>query len=133
PNVPGPPSPTAAMPALSSDAPRLQAMLDFDAALAKAEASIGLIPSAAAAAIGQACRADRFDIAALARATAEAGNPAIPMVKQLTALVAERDPAAAGFVHWGATSQDVIDTGLVLQIRAGPASIEPDLQRLGAT
>src|SRR4030095_13827967 len=87
-------------------------------------------------------------IAALARDTALAGNPAIPMVKQLTALVAEQDRAAAGFVHWGATrqeaaaprafvhwgapSRDAIDTGLVLQIRAGRAAIEPDLQRLAA-
>jgi 3-carboxy-cis,cis-muconate cycloisomerase len=121
-----------AMAAVFSDAARLQAMLDFEAALAKAEASVGLIPSTAAAAIARACRADRLDIAGLARATAEAGNPAIPMVKQLTALVAEQDTAAAGFVHWGATSQDAMDTGLVLQIRAGLATIEPDLQRLSS-
>src|SRR5262249_57821367 len=54
------------------------------------------------------------------------------MVRELTALVAQQDPAAARFVHWGATSQDAIDTGLVLQMRAGLASIEPDLQRLTA-
>ena len=130
PHLLGPLFTSDAMAAVFSDAARLQAMLDFEAALAKAEASIGLIPSTAADAIAGACRADRFDIATLARATAEAGNPAIPMVKQLTALVAERDPDAAGFVHWGATSQDAIDTGLVLQIRAGLASMEPDLRRL---
>src|SRR5882724_10359449 len=59
-------------------------------------------------------------------------RPAIPLVKQLTALVARQDPSAARFVHWGATSQDAIDTGLVLQIRGGLAAIEPDLQRLTA-
>jgi 3-carboxy-cis,cis-muconate cycloisomerase len=90
------------------------------------------MPGSAAAAIARACRADRFDVTALARDTAQAGNPAIPMVKQLTALVAKEDRAAAGFVHWGATSQDAIDTGLVLQMRAGLSNIEPDLQRLVA-
>jgi len=54
------------------------------------------------------------------------------MVKQLTALVAKQDHAAAGFVHWGATSQDAMDTGLVLQIRSGLAGMAPDLQRLSA-
>ena len=112
---------------------RLQGMLDFEAALARAEASIGLFPRCAADVHRPApAEADLFDIAALARDTAQAGNPAIPMVKQLTALVAKHDPAAARFVHWGATSQDAIDTGLVLQIRAGLAGIEPDLQRLTA-
>jgi 3-carboxy-cis,cis-muconate cycloisomerase len=132
PTLLGPLFASEAMAAVFSDAARLQGMLDFEAALARAEASIGLMPSAAADAIARTCRADRFDIAALARDTALAGNPAIPMVKQLTALVAEQDRAAAGFVHWGATSQDAIDTGLVLQIRAGRAAIEPDLQRLAA-
>ena len=118
------------MTAVFSDAARLQGMLDFEAALARAEASTGLMPSTAAEAITRACRAGQFDLTALARATAAAGNPAIPMVKQLTALVAAQDPEAAGFVHWGATSQDAIDTGLALQIRAGLAAMNPDLQRL---
>jgi 3-carboxy-cis,cis-muconate cycloisomerase len=130
PTLLGPLFTSEAMTAAFSDTARLQGMLDFEAALAHAEASIGLMPSAAADAIAQACRADRFDMAALARATALAGNPAIPMVKQLTALVAKQDHAAAGFVHWGATSQDAMDTGLVLQIRCGLAGMEPDLQRL---
>jgi 3-carboxy-cis,cis-muconate cycloisomerase len=120
------------MAAVFCDPARLQGMLDFEAALARAEASIGLLPSTAAETIARACRADNFDIAALARDTAQAGNPAIPMVKQLTALVAQQDSQAARFVHWGATSQDAMDTGLVLQIRGGLAAIEPDLQRLTA-
>jgi 3-carboxy-cis,cis-muconate cycloisomerase len=121
-----------AMAAVFSDRARLQGMLDFEAALARVEASVGLFPAATATAIARACKADLLDIAALARDTAQAGNPAIPMVKQLTALVAKHDPAAARFVHWGATSQDAMDTGLVLQIRAGLATVEPDLQRLTA-
>jgi 3-carboxy-cis,cis-muconate cycloisomerase len=122
-----------AMAAVFSDRARLQGMLDFEAALACAEASVALFPAAAAESVARACRADLFDIPALARDTAAAGNPAIPMVKQLTALVAKEDAAAARFVHWGATSQDAVDTGLVLQIRTGLATIEPDLQRLTAT
>jgi len=122
-----------AMAALFSDRARLQGMLDFEAALARAEAAVALFPAAAAESIACACKADLFDIAALSQDTAAAGNPAIPMVKQLTALVARQDAVAARFVHWGATSQDAIDTGLVLQIRAGLASLEPDLQRLATT
>ena len=76
--------------------------------------------------------ADLFDIGELAEATAKAGNPAIPMVKRLTALVAEADKDAARFVHWGATSQDAMDTGLVLQLRAALAVIDADLDRLVA-
>jgi 3-carboxy-cis,cis-muconate cycloisomerase len=118
------------MAAVFSDRARLQGMLDFEAALARAEAAVGLIPSAAADAIARACQADRFDLHALGRQTAQAGNPAIPLVQRLTALVAADDPVAAGFVHWGATSQDAMDTGLVLQLRAGLGAMEPDLRRL---
>src|SRR5262245_44508572 len=121
-----------AMTAAFNDRARLQAMLDFEAALARAEASVGLFPAAAADSIARASNADLFDLAALARDTAAAGNPAILMVKQLTALVARQDDAASRFVHWGATSQDAIDTGLVLQMRAGLGALAPDLQRLTA-
>ncbi len=114
------------------DRARLQGMLDFEAALARAEAAAGLVPAGAVRAIEQACRAERFDLAALGREAARAGNPAIPMVRRLTALVAEADPQAARFVHFGATSQDAMDTGLVLQLRAGVATLEPDLERLTA-
>lgn len=101
---------------LYGDRQRLQAMLDFEAALARAEARCGVIPAAAAAPIVEACRADLFDLTALGQATLLAGNPAIPLVKALTAKVAEIDPLAAPFVHWGATSQDVIDNGMVLPL-----------------
>jgi 3-carboxy-cis,cis-muconate cycloisomerase len=121
---------TAEMVAVFSDRARLQAMLDFEAALARAEASIGLIPATAGDAIARCCLADRFDQVALARAAQPAGNLAIPLVTQLTALVAQEDATAARFVHWGATSQDAIDTGLVLQMRAGLGRLEPDLLRL---
>ena len=71
-----------------SDRGRLQGMLDFEAALASAEARTGVIPQAAASAIGAQCQAKLFNIEALARGAVPAGNTAIPMVKALTALVA---------------------------------------------
>jgi len=121
---------SAAMGEVFSDAARLQHMLDFEAALARAEAGCGVIPDAAAPAIASKCRADLIDANALATAAAASLNPAIPLVKQLTALVAKDDPEAARFVHWGATSQDANDTGLVLQIRQALDILEADLAAL---
>jgi 3-carboxy-cis,cis-muconate cycloisomerase len=108
----------------------LQGMLDFEGALARAEAKAEVIPASAADAIGACCAAALFDTRALAREAALAGDLAIPMVRQLTALVREQDADAARFVHWGATSQDAIDTGLVLQLRAALEVIESELDRL---
>jgi 3-carboxy-cis,cis-muconate cycloisomerase len=113
-----------------SDRARLQGMLDFEGALARAEARTGLIPSSAVAPIQAKCRAELFDLSALAEGAAAAGNLAIPMVKQLTLLVGADDENARGYVHWGASSQDAIDTGLVLQLREALDFIESDLIRL---
>ncbi len=110
-------------------------MLDFEAALAKAEARVGVIPQSAVAPIEAKCQADLFDLSALAKAAASAGNLAIPMVKQLTALVAaadKDDKNASGFVHWGAASQDATDTGLVLQLRDALDFIEAAAAELSA-
>jgi 3-carboxy-cis,cis-muconate cycloisomerase len=107
---------TAGMRAVFSDRARVQAMLDVEAAIARAEAETGVIPKDAAAPIALACRTDDYDLAELGRQTALAGNPAIPLVKMLTAKVAGD---AKRYVHWGATSQDIIDTGAILQIRTG--------------
>jgi 3-carboxy-cis,cis-muconate cycloisomerase len=113
-----------------SDRARLQGMLDFEAALARAEARAGVIPSSAAGTIAAQCRAELFDAAAVSQGAKLAGNLAIPLIKALTALVARSDPNAARFVHWGATSQDVIDTGCVLQLRQALKAIAADLHRL---
>jgi 3-carboxy-cis,cis-muconate cycloisomerase len=121
---------SAAMGEVFSDSARLQRMLDFEAALARAEARCGVIPSAAASAISSKCRVELVDVNTLAAATAASLNPAIPLVKQLTALVAKDDPEAAQFVHWGATSQDANDTGLVLQVRQALDILEADLDAL---
>jgi 3-carboxy-cis,cis-muconate cycloisomerase len=121
---------TDTMEAVFSDRGRVQRMLDFEAALARAAARNGLIPAAAAPAIEAKCRGDLFDLDELAHSTAVAGNPAIPLVKQLTTLVTTDDAEAARYVHWGATSQDVLDTALVLQLREALALLEADLARL---
>ena len=115
---------------LFSDHTRIQRMLDFEAALARAQTRVGVIPTAAANAIAKNCAASQIDFVALARNAELAGNVAIPLVKQLTALVAKNDAEAAKFVHWGATSQDAIDTGLVLQLRDALRSIDRGLADL---
>jgi 3-carboxy-cis,cis-muconate cycloisomerase len=88
-----------------------------------------VIPKAAAAPITTACRAEHFEIAALAEAATRAGNLAIPLVKALTAEVAKSDAEAARYVHWGATSQDIIDTATMLTLRAGIDALLADLDR----
>jgi 3-carboxy-cis,cis-muconate cycloisomerase len=115
---------------LFSDRSTIQHMLDFEAALACAEAVHGVIPKEAVVPIIAACDVAQMDLEALAQAAADAGNLAIPLVKQLTARVAQGDADAAKYVHWGATSQDVIDTGLVLQLRDALQQIDGDLAQL---
>ena len=121
---------TPAMRAIFSDRGRLQGMLDFEAALARAEASVGLVPHTAVPAIEAACKAERYDVQALAQAIAVAGNSAIPLVKALGKVVASGVPEAERYVHLGATSQDAMDTGLVLQLRDALDLIEHELARL---
>ncbi|WFU75964.1 MULTISPECIES: 3-carboxy-cis,cis-muconate cycloisomerase [unclassified Bradyrhizobium] len=118
-----------AMRAICDDRSTLQYMLDFEAALARAEAATGVIPASAAGPIEVACKADTFDMAALAEAATRSGNLAIPLVKALTANVGKVDAEAARYVHWGATSQDVIDTATMLGLRAGIDALDADLSR----
>jgi 3-carboxy-cis,cis-muconate cycloisomerase len=125
----GPLFSSAAMRAIVGDKARLQRMLDFEAALARAEAEAGVIPVKAVASIVQACKAGHFDIAKIGEDAVAAGNVAIPLVKALTAEVAEKDSDAARYVHWGATSQDVIDTALVIELRAAIDALTADLDR----
>jgi len=113
-----------------SDRARLQGMLDFEAGLARAEARAGIIPSSAAGTIAAQCKAELFDAAAVSQSAKLAGNLAIPLIKALTAVVAQSDKEAARYVHRGATSQDVIDTGCVLQLRQALKAIAADLNRL---
>jgi len=119
-----------AMRAIFCDAGRVQGMLDFEAALARAEARVGLIPADAVAPIEAACKAELYDYPALAQAIATAGNSAIPLVKALGKRIAATDPEAERYVHLGATSQDAMDSGLVLQLRAAIGLLESDLTNL---
>ena len=120
---------SAAMRAVCDDRAFLQFMLDFEAALARAESAVGIVPAKSATAIAKACKADAFDLAALAEAATRSGNLAIPLVKALTSEVAKKDKDAARYVHWGATSQDVIDTATMLTLRAGIDALLPDIDR----
>ena len=113
------------------DQGRVQAMLDFEAALARAQARVGLIPSSAVAPIEAACSVGLYDFAALGEAIATAGNSAIPLVKALGKQIAAQNAEAERYVHLGATSQDVMDSGLVLQLRRALELIESDLAQLG--
>jgi 3-carboxy-cis,cis-muconate cycloisomerase len=117
------------MRAVCDDAATLQNMLDFEAALARAEAATGVIPNSAAEGIASACKALEFDLTALAEAATRSGNLAIPLVKALTARVAKSDAEAARYVHWGATSQDVIDTAAMLTLRGAIEALLIDLDR----
>src|SRR2546430_7409957 len=120
---------SAAMRAVVDDRARLQRMLDFEAALARAQAAVGVIPHEAIEPIASAAKIERFDIAAIAAAAPGAGNVLAPLVKALTADIAKENPDAAGYVHFGASEQDVIDTATVLELRAGIDALIADLDR----
>jgi 3-carboxy-cis,cis-muconate cycloisomerase len=120
---------------LFSDDSVLQGMLDFETALARAEAGLGIVPASAAAAIEKAARTfaeEKVDFAKLAEESRLAATPSIPFVKLLTERVRKADAAAAGFVHWGATSQDVADTALVLLLVRSRDILAGDLAALEA-
>jgi 3-carboxy-cis,cis-muconate cycloisomerase len=121
---------TPVLAALFSDESVLQAMLEFETALARAEAQHGLIPMEAADAIKAAAVPGHFDISVLADAAFRAGTPAIPLVKMLTDQVRRTDAEAARFVHWGATSQDVADTAMSLLLKRAEPILIADMLRL---
>jgi len=106
-----------------SDRAWLQAMLDAEAALAGAGADVGLVPAEAAAAIAAACDAARYDVAELGRAAADSGNPAAPLARALTAEAGD----AGRYVHFGATSQDIVDTAAMLVARSAREALLADL------
>jgi 3-carboxy-cis,cis-muconate cycloisomerase len=121
---------TPALAALFSDESVLRALLEFEVALARAEARCGVIPTHAADAIAAAATPGNFDFSALADAAFRAGTPAIPLVKMLTDQVRMTDADAARFVHWGATSQDVADTAMSLLLNRAEPILTGDLSRL---
>ena len=117
------------MVALFSPAALVRQMLAFEAALARAQARAGVIPVHAADAIADACRLELFDVAALYRDAVTAGTLAIPLVR---ALGERAGSDAIAYVHWAATSQDVIDSALMLQMRDGLDALVCDLRGVAA-
>jgi 3-carboxy-cis,cis-muconate cycloisomerase len=123
--------------AATSDHAWLQAMLDAEAALARAQAKLGTVPAAAAARITSAARAERLDVTAIARGARETANPVVGLVQALTR---EVGPDAAEYVHRGSTSQDILDTGAMLVcartleiLRGDLAAVAGSLADLAAT
>jgi 3-carboxy-cis,cis-muconate cycloisomerase len=105
---------TEGIAAATSDRAWLQALLDFEAGLALAEAEAGLIPAPAAVAIAERCQAANFDLEGLGRAAPAGGSPVLPLIR---ALMDQLPAEAADWVHWGATSQDALDTAMMLVAR----------------
>lgn len=100
--------------AIWSDANTVQGWLDVEAALAQAQGKLGVIPAEVVPAIVAACRADRLDFAQLSEDIAHAQHPFVPVLKQVERLAGE---PAAGYLHWGATTQNIFDTASALQMR----------------
>ncbi|MBC7609090.1 MAG: 3-carboxy-cis,cis-muconate cycloisomerase [Polaromonas sp.] len=107
----------------------LQAMLRFEASLARAQAQVGLIPQAAAHSIIGTCKVELFDVAKIVRESGRAGSIAIPLVKSLKETVGLFNKDASSFVHFGSTSQDVIDTAMALVTRDALRLIEADVKK----
>lgn len=118
---------TDEMRAIFEDRRLIQHWLDVEAALAQAEARLQIIPKAAAGEICRQARAEKIDVDALRQGTNLVGYPILPLVRQLSALCGEE---AGGYVHWGATTQDIMDTATVLQLRSAVTIIERDLKAL---
>ena len=118
-----------AVDALLSDSSLVSAMLRVEVVLARAEAAIGIIPARAVDAIEQSANAMDYDLAALATEAGSAGNLAIPLVRHLTGRVARIDADSARYVHWGATSQDILDTAMVLRLCDATAVVLASLDR----
>ena len=118
---------TAGMRALVAERARVQRLLDFAVALARAQAAVGVVPALATDKIAEAARAERYDAAVLA---ADAAGGIVPaLISALTAEVARSDPEAARVVGFGASEQDALDTALALELRDAIDLITSDLNR----
>ena len=115
---------TPAMRHVWSDENRVQKYLDFEAALARAQARLGIIPKNAAAEIVRHCEAKQIDMAKLKEATEKIGYPVLPVVQQLVALCKD---GLGEWSHWGATTQDITDTAAIMQIREALDLIENEI------
>src|SRR5262249_21596600 len=122
------PSAFAAMRTLVSERSRLQRILDFQVALARAEAALGVVPALATDKIAEAARAERFDLAVLS-AEGAAGNAVTALLNSLRSEVARIDPEAARVVGFGSSEQDALDTALALELREAIDLLTNDLNR----
>ncbi|MGH7914676.1 MAG: lyase family protein, partial [Candidatus Binataceae bacterium] len=118
---------TSEMRALFSDASHLQLMLDVEAALARAEARLGLVPRQVAQAITKAARIENLAMERIAEGTRDAGVPVPALVRELNRAAGEE---AARYIHLGASTQDILDTALMLQIRRALEHLRRDLVAL---
>ena len=121
---------TPQMMSVFDDAGILQAMLDFEKALAAAESKCNIFEPSIANTIAECCQISEFSISDLSESASRHGTIVVPLVQRLTELVAFKDQAASDWVHHGATSQDVIDTAMIIQIKKGLTVIEGDIGRL---
>ncbi len=119
---------TPAMRQIFSDESRVQYYLDIEAALARVQARLGVIPAEAAEAIGRQCSVEKIDMAKLKQATERIGYPVLPVVQQLVQLC---ERGLGEWCHWGATTQDITDTATILQIRAALGLVEQELVAIG--
>ncbi|WP_405140796.1 3-carboxy-cis,cis-muconate cycloisomerase [Sphaerisporangium sp. NBC_01403] len=115
----------SAVESVTSDEAFLRGMLDAEAALARAQARLGIVPSSAAEAVTELCGKIEIDVVELARRARGAGNPVVPMLAELRAA----DHSLSGFIHRGATSQDIVDSALMLMAARARAVIVADLGR----
>ncbi|HEX7055557.1 MAG TPA: adenylosuccinate lyase family protein [Burkholderiales bacterium] len=121
---------TQAMREVWSDENRTRKYLEIEAALARVQARLGIIPHKAADEIVRNCRLEKIDMAKLAARTQAIGYPVLPVVQQIVANCAD---GLGEYCHWGATTQDITDTATVLQMREGLAIIEDGLARLSGS
>jgi len=115
---------TPAMRQIFSDEGRVQYYLDIEAALARVQGRLGIIPAEAADAICRQCSVEKIDMLKLRQATERIGYPVLPVVQQLVQLC---ERGLGEWCHWGATTQDITDTATILQIRAALTLVEQDL------
>lgn len=109
---------------------QLAAMLAVEAALARVQGRLGVIPREAAEIIATHCSPELVDLESVIAPSADSGNLAIPLVKRLIIAVGADSSQAAGYVHWGATSQDILDTAFVLQLRSHLKALTAKLDAL---
>src|SRR5262249_394495 len=121
---------TAEMRQVFSDEARTAYYLEIEAALAKAQARLRIIPENAAQEIGRQCKIEKIDLARLKEQTERIGYPILGVVQQIIGLCAD---GLGEWCHWGATTQDITDTAVILQIRDALKLVEKDMAAITAS